>query len=380
MAGFIRRIKEHTFERSDNMASYRKLKTGWKVTISKRDSNGKLKQVSKNGFATKNEAKIYAAKIEAQQFGVIQQKKSVPFADYFYDWFLLYKKSKLAKISQQRYLIIHRAIQIFFGAVHIKNITRQEYQKFINWYGSDHAKDTVLKTHRIIRSCVKSAIFDDIISKDFTYNVEVTFDKSRNVTVEYLSVSEIRLLAKNLKQKLNPRYPSRYMILFALYTGARLGEIQALTWDDIDFEHNTVIINKSWNYHEGGGFKDTKTESSNRVIRLSDNLLDLLSQLKQNDPKMVFMSDFGSIPTSNAVNKTLRSIMKDCSISKNNFHFHSLRHSHVAYLLYQGIDLYAISKRLGHSDMTTTAKKYAYLIDEHKAQSDDLIESAINNI
>ncbi|MDO5882579.1 site-specific integrase [Ligilactobacillus animalis] len=362
------------------MASYRKLKTGWKVTISKRDSNGKLKQVSKNGFATKNEAKMYAAKIEAQQFGVIQQKKSVPFADYFYDWFLLYKKSKLAKISQQRYLIIHRAIQIFFGAVHIKNITRQEYQKFINWYGSNHAKDTVLKTHRIIRSCVKSAIFDDIISKDFTYNVEIIFDKSRDITVEYLSVSEIQLLSKTLKQKLNPRYPSRYMILFAIYTGARLGEIQALTWSDIDFDHNTVSINKSWNYHDGGGFKETKTESSNRVIRLNGGLLSLLAQLKPNDPKMVFTSSFGSIPTSNAVNKTLRSVMQECSIVKNNFHFHSLRHSHVAYLLYQGIDLYAISKRLGHSDMTTTAKKYAYLIDEHKAQSDDLIEAAINDI
>ena len=65
------------------MASYRKLKSGWKVIISKRDSNGQLKQVSKNGFATKNEAKMYAAKIESQQFGVIQQKKSMPFSDYF---------------------------------------------------------------------------------------------------------------------------------------------------------------------------------------------------------------------------------------------------------------------------------------------------------
>lgn len=362
------------------MASYRKLKTGWKVIISKRDSNGKLKQVSKNGFSTKNEAKMYAAKIESQQFGVIQQKKSMPFSDYFYDWFSLYKKNKLAKISQQRYLIIYNAIQNFFGTTHAKNITRQKYQEFINWYGSNHAKDTVLKTHRIIRSCVKSAIFDDIISKDFTYNVEIIFDKSRDITVEYLSVSEIQLLSKTLKQKLNPRYPSRYMILFAIYTGARLGEIQALTWSDIDFDHNTVSINKSWNYHDGGGFKETKTESSNRVIRLNGGLLSLLAQLKPNDPKMVFMSSFGSIPTSNAVNKTLRSVMKECSIVKNNFHFHSLRHSHVAYLLYQGIDLYAISKRLGHSDMTTTAKKYAYLIDEHKAQSDDLIEAAINDI
>lgn len=57
------------------MASYRKLSTGWKVTISQRDAQGKLHQVSKNGFATKNEAKLYAAAIEAERNGVISQKK-----------------------------------------------------------------------------------------------------------------------------------------------------------------------------------------------------------------------------------------------------------------------------------------------------------------
>ncbi|HIZ96713.1 MAG TPA: tyrosine-type recombinase/integrase [Candidatus Ligilactobacillus excrementavium] len=50
------------------------------------------------------------------------------------------------------------------------------------------------------------------------------------------------------------------------------------------------------------------------------------------------------------------------------FHFHSLRHFHVAYLLFQGIELYTISKHLGHSNMMITAKKYAYLVDEYKAK------------
>lgn len=60
-------------------------------------------------------------------------------------------------------------------------------------------------------------------------------------------------------------------------------------------------------------------------------------------------------------------------------HFHSLRHSHVALLLYYGVDVYAISKRLGHADLTTTTRKYSYLIDEFKAKSDDHIEDLLNN-
>ncbi|MCR1902273.1 site-specific integrase [Ligilactobacillus apodemi] len=362
------------------MASYRKLKSGWKVIISKRDSNGQLKQVSKNGFATKNEAKLYAAKIESKRDGVLNQKKRITFSDHFEQWFLLYKKNKVAKTTQNRYKIIHNTINDFFGTTLLSKVTRNDYQKFINSFGATHAKDTVLKTHSIIKSCVQSAIFDELITKDFTQKIELIYNKDKDIIVEYLSVSEIHKLSNYLKRNLDPKYPSKYMILLAIYTGARLGEIQALTWHDIDFEHNTIAINKAWNYHEGGGFKDTKTDTSNRVIKVNKEILDIIKQLKKENTDMVFMSVFKKIPTSNAVNKMLRSALVACDLNKKNFHFHSLRHSHVAYLLYQGIDLYAISKRLGHSDLTTTTKRYAYLIDEHRAQSDQLIEQAINKI
>ena len=67
---------------------------------------------------------------------------------------------------------------------------------------------------------------------------------------------------------------------------------------------------------------------------------------------MVFANQRGEIPTSNAVNKVLRELLEEAGIHRSGYHFHSLRHSHVAYLLYQGIDLYAISKRLGHSNVS----------------------------
>ena len=60
--------------------------------------------------------------------------------------------------------------------------------------------------------------------------------------------------------------------------------------------------------------------------------------------------------------------------------FHSLRHSHVALLLANGIDISAISKRLGHSNTTTTSEVYAYLIDEYKEKTDDKIIKTLENI
>lgn len=90
------------------------------------------------------------------------------------------------------------------------------------------------------------------------------------------------------------------------------------------------------------------------------------------------MDQFGTVPTSTSLNKKLREIMYDLHIKKENFHFHSLRHSHVALLLSNGIDIYAISKRLGHNDISTTMNTYAYLIDEYKNKSDKNILKALD--
>lgn len=95
---------------------------------------------------------------------------------------------------------------------------------------------------------------------------------------------------------------------------------------------------------------------------------------------MVFMTQFGTIPTSNAVNKMLRQLLDKLGIHRENFHFHSLRHSHVALLLAKGVDIYPISKRLGHSDIRTTMNTYAYLIDEYKGKTDDKIVNALNQL
>lgn len=170
------------------------------------------------------------------------------------------------------------------------------------------------------------------------------------------------------------------MIATAIYTGMRLSEIQALTWNDIDWFHQTISINKSWDMPTNK-FKTTKNEASNRTIGVNSKLLELLKVLRKNSlSNMVYMNQYGTIPTSNAVNKTLRSLLESLNINRRNFHFHSLRHSHVALLLANGIDLYTISKRLGHSNISTTANIYAYLVDEYKNKQNDKIAHIMNEI
>ena len=200
----------------------------------------------------------------------------------------------------------------------------------------------------------------------------MVYNEDNQTKVEYLTNKEIKSLKKAVVANLNHYNTSRYMILTAIYTGMRKSEIQALTWNDIDFLHSTISISKSWDDAKKA-FKTTKTESSQRTIKVNRQLLNRLAELKANDTTMVFQNVLGTIPTSNALNKCLRSIMSECGIEKQGFHFHSLRHVHVAYLLSKGVDIYAISKRLGHSNITITLNTYSYLIDEYKAKNDTLI-------
>ena len=261
----------------------------------------------------------------------------------------------------------------------IEELDRRKYRQFIAKFGKKHAKSTVSKFNSLIHACVKDALYDGDIKKDFVEGTNLVYDKRRTRKVDYLSIEDMEKLCEYLTKSLNHHFTAKYMILTVLYTGARLGEIQALTWKDINFNFKTITINKAW-HETDHQFKDTKNESSKRIIRINQNLLDILNELKQNKTKMVFENQYHTIPTSSAVNKTLRECLQNCSIDRQGFHFHSLRHTHVAYLLANHVELYIIAKRLGHSDITTTSRVYSYLIDEYKVQSDNQIESILDNL
>lgn len=363
------------------MASITKLNGKWRVRVSWYDDQGKRHFKTKAGFPTKLEANRWARSIEVQKNDGSISNKSVAFADYFNEWFKTYKESKIVYTTAVKYRVIHRMLTEFFGNKTIDKITRRDYQNFMNNYGSSHAPESVKKTNATIRACVKSAILDDLITKDFTQNVELIWNNNRVQKVDYLNVDEINRLADYVYSMMNPRdrYTSYYMIYTAIMTGMRLQEIAGLKWDDINFNWKTIDINKAWDF-ASKRLTTTKTESSNRIIRVNSKLLDALKELKSDDYELVFENSNHHIPESAACNRTLRKALVNLNIDKPSYHFHSLRHSHVALLLYKGVDIYAISKRLGHSDLTTTTKKYAYLIDELKQKTDDNIESILDSV
>lgn len=344
------------------------------------DKDGNRRQKSAGKFKLKRDAIKEADKLERELNKLNIDLKDISLTDYYMRWYETYKgNGSLSDITKHRYLIIYRVIQNYFKDTKIRDIKRLEYQQFINWYGKDHVLSSVQKLNGAIRQCVSYAIDDDILTKDFTHNVQLTHNKDKEMKVEYLNTDEIKTLKKSLIKGLNPSNTSRYMILTAIYTGMRKEEVQALTWNDIDEIHGTININRAWDDVKKA-FKPTKTVKSKRSISVNPELLHYLDDLKANNSIMIFRNALGTIPTSNALNKCLRNIMKQNHISKQGFHFHSLRHVHVAYLISKGVDIYAISKRLGHANVSITLNTYSYLIDEYKAKNDSLITDKLSEL
>ncbi|MEO5283723.1 tyrosine-type recombinase/integrase [Limosilactobacillus allomucosae] len=361
------------------MANFMKRNGKWQARVSWRDASGKLHQKSKAGFATKAQAKLYATELESELGKGVDVSADPVFADYFEQWYKTYREPHLSPASKAIYTTNIRVVRSYFKSVKIKSITRNFYQQFINAYGKSRAKNTVRRTQTYIRACVRSAMADGIISRDFTHDVKIVYNDSSKRNVEYLSIDELKRLTKVVNDNLSPDNIPAYMILTAIYTGARFSEILGLMWDDVDFENKTIHINKALDYHHGRHtYNPTKTPSSVRTIRVNSKLLNQFKKIPKTSDRLFDVN--GTSHFNTHVNIVLQQYLKQAGVNKPSFHFHSLRHTHVAYLLSQGVDLYAISKRLGHANMSVTSNTYAYFIDEYKRKSDDQIESKLDEI
>lgn len=349
----------------------------WYARVAYTDDNGKHHTPSlKAGrsFKTKKEALDYSDK---HKFEVVTTASSddinISLINYYKRWAAAYKIPGAAPRTRQRYISrIPNSLERYFHDKQLRRITRTDYQKFINWFGlvdhNGHVYDTIAKVHNAVKNVVKLAIDEGIITKDFTEGTQLKFNPDKKRNVEYLNYKELQQVKRATLEKRNPRFTSRYMILTIIYTGMRKEEIQALTWDDLNFKNHTITINKSYLDSEHK-FGPTKTKK-NRVIDVNPKLFDYLQELKGNNTNYIFQIPWGhhTIPTSNALNKTTESILADCGLKKENFTFYSFRHVFTAVMIYKKLDLYSLSQYLGNS-VYMLQKHYAYEIGELKDET-----------
>ncbi|WP_139344957.1 Arm DNA-binding domain-containing protein [Virgibacillus pantothenticus] len=227
------------------MASFDKRGKTWQFTVS-RMINGKYKPIRKGGFKTKKEAQVAASEVELELTkGVAPKLKPISLYEYFDNWYKVFKFD-VVNSTKTHYVYTLNTIEKYFGHIPIQQISKEEYQKFLNMFGETHAKETADKINGHIRGAVREAIDEGIIRIDFTRNAKVIGKvPAKKKSEKYLNFVESEILLKELKNNLSKGL-GYYLLLLALTTGLRYGELVGLTHRDFDFKNNTFSINKTW--------------------------------------------------------------------------------------------------------------------------------------
>lgn len=313
------------------------------------------------------------------------------FCEWFVYWYDHYRKSQVVEKTKERYYAIYVTLHDEgLGKLKIRNITRGDVQKYVNWYGKDHAKVTVLGYLQIIRAAFKDAMYEGITTNNPAGNINLVFSEQKMSVKErkekrdekkWLEIEEYQklryFLLFNLGNTLKEEpdyssgtYPNQvyYMLIFiALKTGARLGEVLGLTSEDVLPGTKELIIEKSWEY-TNRGFKPTKNEASVRNTIVDEETISTLKQYVQwrdryleTDENTLFILKNYRMHSSQ-LNKTLADILKGLAIPP--ITMHKLRHTQASYLLAKGIPEGLIAKRLGHSDTTMVRRVYGHLLKD----------------
>ena len=179
------------------------------------------------------------------------------------------------------------------------------------------------------------------------------------------------------------KYKDLFIVLY--YTGLRLGEAMALNWKDL--KDHKLIINKSMTkISENGSYeiKDTKNISSIREVSLNDLIYKYLklvqkSQMSEDDFSYSWFIFGGKKPLS----RTRITNAKDKAIKKSGVKritIHEFRHSHASNLINEGVNIVAVSRRLGHSDVNMTLKVYTHLFKKNDDILVDYLEKSSQNL
>lgn len=247
-----------------------------------------------------------------------------------------------------------------------------------------YSDKTIQHFYTIITTSLKKAIIWGYIVNNPNSFIEKP--KVRKKEIQCYSPEEVEKLLECIK---NECLKYQAMIYLAIDSGARRGEIVGLTWNDIDFKKQTLNINKSVQYTKELGIfeKTTKTQTSDRIIYLSNKTIEILKayqkeQLenklklgsKWENSKRIFTTIVGGDMHPDTPSQILEKIIKKYNLKR--ISFHGLRHTSISLQISSGIQAQIISKRAGHSSVSTTHSIYSHFFDNEFKE----VASAMNNI
>lgn len=308
---------------------------------------------------------------------MLVEKTNTLFCDYYEEWITVYKQGAIRDVTMEKYKMSLKWVRKLLPDTIITDMTRTVYQQLLNDYAEEHERQTTMDFHHQVKGAILDAVDEGLIERDPTRKAIIKGKTPCAKKIKYLNQFELQKLLSDLV--LEETITWDWFILLIAKTGMRFSEALALTPADFDFSHQLLNISKTWNYKGNGGFMPTKNKASVRKIQIDWHTIiqfsELLKDLPKNDPIFV---KFGSPIYNSTVNDILARHCKSAGIST--ISIHGLRHTHASLLLFAGVSIASVARRLGHSSMTTTQKTYLHIIQELENKDVDLIMRSLSGL
>ncbi len=349
------------------MAVYKEEKTGtWRVIYRYTDWTGEKKQTQKRGFQTKREAQAW----EREQLNKARADLDMTFKSFVEQ----YTADVQPRIKENTWAtkehIMRTKLIPYFGKLKMSSITAQ---KIITWqneminYRDEKGKPyspVYLKTIQNQLSAIFNHAVDFYGLRDNPCKKAGSMGKKRNREILFWTKEEYLKFAEVMMDK--PQFYYAFEVLY--WCGIREGELLALTPADFDFDKGTLTINKSYQRLNGKDLiTPPKTETSNRVIKVSQFLMDemkdylkMLYDIGENDRMFTV--------TKSGLHREMTRGAKEADIKR--IRIHGLRHSHISLLIDMGFSAVAIADRVGHESEEITYT-YAHMFPSKQTEMAD---------
>lgn len=393
----------------------RKRGNKWYYSFEAASVDGKRKRIERVGGNTKKEAEAALRKAlsEYENAGLFFEPSEISVADYMDYWFDNYVKINCKQKTQQAYnSYIHNHIKPSLGRYKLKSLTPAILQEFFITK-TNYSKNTLSSIVNVIKNALNHAVHPYGFIKDNPM-IYVKPPKAKEPKERVLVTEEVF-------QKILEMYPpgSPYYIPFVIgyHTALRVGEVTALSWEDVDFENSTISISKTLYRIIGKGLYigTPKTASSVRTVMMGPTLKTELLKYKEHQEEQ--RKKYGKYYYQNYLVKEKENLYKFYSyqlcdkfekgipvdfictrengqiVSGDNFDhvnkklrevgikctFHSLRHTHATTLIENGVSVKAVQMRLGHSTINTTMNTYVHPTRKMDEEAVSIFEKAIKN-
>lgn len=361
---------------------------------------GKQVQTTVTG-KTRSEANLKAKRkaIEFDENGRTVVKDSTngtnyTFKEVFDEWKINYQYTVKESAYWKTMGIFKNHILPSFGDKKIDEITTIDCQKAVHkWF--EKVKDTKKYNYYAIM------VFDFAIKKlkvltenpaldlDYPIKESIAGDPLENFFTPNELITFEECMIKEVKRTNTLKWKTIFLLL--AYTGMRKGEALALEWDDINFEQESIRINKTLTRGEGNRLiiQPPKTEKSKRSVSIKDNqkLISLLKDWKQEicrqnaitgekSSDLVFPNAKNTFLDPNSLNPSLDRIIKRHNLKR--ITPHGFRHTHITILFLGGATIKQVQDRVGHDDVETTMDIYNHIMQESREEAPQLFEDILN--